>query len=174
MNFAKLLLDPRGAIGRDGFGVALIALTGTIVLVLVVLGLGALALSWPVGDLAAAVTPVVGTSSLVATIVEAVLDDSASPLLIPAVLLMGVRFYALACMGLKRLRDAGRGPTWLIVVGAVSLAFHVQMGRWAYKIWASEIGTIIPPFLDISFNLLLWVVFLGWLAALPSRPKRTA
>lgn len=170
----KLLLDPRGAIGRKAFAGGLTVLTGTVVLVLALLGLGSFALSLPIDELASAATPVLGTSLLVAEIVEAVIDKDPSPLLIPAVLLMGARLYALACLCLKRLRDTGRGPMPLIVVGAVGLAFHVQMGRWAYSLWASEMGTLFPPLVGGVFNLLLWTVFLTWLAASRPRPPRPA
>jgi uncharacterized membrane protein YhaH (DUF805 family) len=169
MNFAKLLLDPRGAIGRKAFGDGLLALAGIIAVVLVTLGVLALTLSWPVGDMAAAATPLLGTSLLVATIVEAVIDKDPSPMLVPAILLMGARLYVLACLCLKRLRDAGHGPVGLIFVGGASLAFHEQMGRWAYAVWASEMGTLFPPLIDVIFNLLLWTVFLVWLGLKPRR-----
>lgn len=168
MDFSKLLLDPRGAVGRKTFADGLTALAAIAVLALAIFG--ALTLWWPVGDLAAAATPLLGTSLLVAAIIEAVLDKDASPLLIPAVLLACARLYALACLCLKRLRDAGRGPLSLIVVSAVSLAFHVQMGRWAYTLWASEMGTLFPPLIDVVFNLLLWTAFFIWLVA--SRPRQ--
>jgi len=174
MNFAKLLLDPRGAIGRQAFFDGLLALAAIIALGLVTLGVLALAASWQIGDLAAAATPLLGTSLLVATIVDAVIDHRLSLGLVPAVMLACVRLYALACLCLKRLRDAGRGPLSLIVVGAVSLAFHVEMGRWARMLWSSEMGTLFPPLIDVVFNLLLWTVFLTWLLASRPRPPRPA
>ena len=72
------------------------------------------------------------------------------------------------------MRDAGRGPVWLIVVSAVSLAFHVQMGRWTYDLWASEIGQLVPGVVDTVFNALLWTGFLAWIGASPSRPGKNA
>lgn len=165
-----LLLDPRGAIGRRAFWAGLGLLTAALGAVLLIL-LG-LAAWWPVGDLAMAVTPVIGTSLLVAKIIEAVIDRGPPLEQIPIVLLLCARLYPLACLCLKRLRDAGRGPTSLIVVSALSLAFHVWMGQWTYDLWASEIGQIIPLFLDILVDTSLWVIFLIWIGARPSRRQK--
>jgi len=172
MNFAKLLLDPRGVIGRQAFADGLLALAAIIALALVTLGVLAQALSWSIGDLAMALTPLLGTSLLVTKIVAANIENRAAPELIAPVLLMGARLYVLACLCLKRLRDAGRGPSGLIIAGAMSLGFHVLMGQWAQTLLTSEMGELFPPLIDVTFNLLLWGVFL--LSLLVNRSRRNA
>jgi uncharacterized membrane protein YhaH (DUF805 family) len=168
----RLLFDPRGAIGRGSFWAGLGLLSAVLIVALAAsLGLNV----WlPVGEAAAALTPVIGTSFLASSIVEAVTDKHARLQQIPLVLLACARLYPLVCLCLKRLRDAGRGPVWLIVVSAVSLAFHVQMGRWTYDLWASEIGQLVPGVVDTVFNTLLWTGFLVWIGARPSRPRQNA
>jgi uncharacterized membrane protein YhaH (DUF805 family) len=167
-----LLLDPRGAIGRGAFWAGLGLLSAVLLAALV--SILVLNLWLPAGEAAAALTPVVGTSYLASSIVEAVKDRHTSLMLIPLALLACARFYPLTCLCVKRLRDAGRGPAWLIVVSALSLAFHVQMGRWTYDLWASEIGQLVPGLVDTVFNTLLWTGFLIWIGASRSRPRQNA
>lgn len=172
MRGLRLLFDPTGRIGRGSFWAGLGLLSAVLTFALAAtLGL---AVWFPVGEAAAVLTPVIGASFLASSIVEAVTDKHAPLQQIPLVLLACARLYPLACLCLKRLRDAGRGPAWLIVVSAVSLAFHVQMGRWTYDLWASEIGQLVPGVVDSVFNTLLWAGFLAWIGARPSRPGKNA
>lgn len=170
MRLVTLLLDPRGVIGRRAYWAGLGLLTATLVVALLMIAV--LARWAPVGGVAMAVGPVIGTSFLVAEIVEAVTDRRASLHQVPVVLLLCCRLYPLACLCLKRLRDAGRGPISLVVVSAVSLAFHVIMGRWSYDLWESEMGTLIPLALGMAVNALLWTIFLVWTGAVRTRPPQ--
>ena len=173
MRWLKLFFDPTGRIGRGPFWAGLGLLSAVLIFALMTILVPAV---WfPILDEAAlVVTPVIGTSFLASSIVEAVIDKHAPLQLIPLVLLACARLYPLACLCLKRLRDTGRGPVSLIVVCAISLAFHVQMGRWTYDLWASEIGQLIPGVVDTVFNTLLWAGFLASIGARPSRSSENA
>jgi uncharacterized membrane protein YhaH (DUF805 family) len=167
MRLLTLLFDPRGVIDRRAFWSGLIQLT--VVSVAVFAGL-----TWLGIEVAVAALPVLGEMSAVSDIVSCVHDARAPDVaLIATLLVTAARLHVTVCLMLKRARDAGKSADIVIALGLAGLVAHGMMGRWAYDLWGSEIGTIIPLFLDTVFNTLLWTIFLIAVGARPSR-LRTA
>lgn len=168
MRLLSLLFDPRGAIDRRAFWSGLLQLT--VVSVAVFVGLARLETEG-----ASAALPVVGEAFAVGGLLRCVSGAQAPDVsLIAALIVIAARLYVTACLVLKRSRDAGGGPAPLIVIGMASFLIHGLMDRWADKLWASEMGTVIPLFLGIAIDTVLWATFLIWVGARPSRRREAA
>ena len=168
MRLLSLLFDPRGAIDRRAFWSGLIQLT--LVSLAVFAGLARLDTI-----VATAALPAIGEAFATGGLVSCISDARAPDVsLIAALLVIAARLYVLACLVLKRTRDAGKGAGPLVAVGLASLLVHGLMGRWSDALWASEMGTIIPLFLGVAIDAALWTIFLIWIGARPSRPRGAA
>lgn len=166
MRLLSLLFDPRGVIDRRTFWSGLIQLT--IVSLAVFMGLARLDT-----EVAVAALPVIGEMSVVSDLVSDVHDAKTPDVALVAMLLVvAARLYITACLMLKRSRDAGRDADIVVAVGLASLIAHGMMGRWAYDLWGSDMGTIVPLFLDTVFNTVLWTIFLMAVGARPSHPRK--
>jgi uncharacterized membrane protein YhaH (DUF805 family) len=168
MNPVSLLFDPRGAIGRGAFW------GGLCELALVQLAAGAFLTRSPsTAEAAMTLFPVVGPTYLLNSIVGALGDEGPPLKSIGLVLLQLACLYPLACLGLKRLRDAGSGSAPMIVMGLLSLAIDASMAAWMYDVWDGGEMVIVPGFASLILTALSWTIFLGWIGARPSRQRTT-
>jgi uncharacterized membrane protein YhaH (DUF805 family) len=168
MRLLSLLFDPRGAIDRRAFWSGLIQLT--LVSLAVFVGLARLD-----AGVASAALPAVGEAFAIGGLASCIHGARAPDVsLIAALLVIAARLYVTACLVLKRSRDAGGGAGPLVAVGLASLLVHGLMGRWSDTLWASEMGTIIPVFLGIAVDAVLWAILLVRTGAVPTRPRMEA
>ena len=154
MTWLRLLFDPSGRIGRHAFVLGLLGMLGLSI------ATGALVSGSP--TLALALMPIVGELAVTALFHGPVqgLDTST---MVAFGLILAVRAYILACLCIKRLRDQGRTPDWLVVMVAVTLVGHVAASAWR----PDELDKFLPfvgLMLDVLGLAILWSVFLVLLA----------
>ncbi len=163
MTWLRLLFDPSGRIGRHAFILGLLGMLGLSI------ATGALVSRSP--TLVLALMPIVGDLAVTALFHGPVqgLDTST---MVAFGLILAVRAYILACLCIKRLRDQGRTPDWLVVMIAVTLVGHVAAGAWR----PDEFDKFLPfvgLLLDVLGLSVLWSVFLVLLARAPTYASRT-
>jgi uncharacterized membrane protein YhaH (DUF805 family) len=163
MAWLRLLFDPTGRIDRRAFVIGLLGMLG--------LSIATAVLVKGAPKLALALMPIVGDLAVTALFHGPVqgLDTST---MVGFGLILTVRAYILACLCIKRLRDQGRTPDWLVVMVVVTLMAHVAAGAWQ----PDELDKFLPfvgLLLDVLGLSVLWSVFLALLARAPTyTPER--
>lgn len=162
MTWLRLLLDPTGRIDRRTFVLGLLGmLGGSIATAVLVNGSPKLVL---------ALIPIVGELAVTA-LFHGPVEGLDAPTMIAFGLILAVRAYVLACLCIKRLRDQGRTPNWLVFMVALTMIGHVTAGIWS----PDELDKFLP-FVGLMLDVLglsaLWALFLVLLAHAPTYAPR--
>jgi uncharacterized membrane protein YhaH (DUF805 family) len=162
MLLLPLLFDPRGAIDRRTF------LSGLLQLLIIALAvwLGLTPLDSTAG---LAALPALGEAFIAIGLTANIPTIS----LASAILVVAARAYVTVCLMLKRLRDAGKDSAPLVTVGLASLIVHVLLGIWSCDLFKQQMPLVMPLIADIVANTLIWVIFIVWVEAQPTRPRAT-
>lgn len=158
MTWLRLFFDPIGRIDRRAFVLGLLGMLGlSIVTAVLVNGSPKLAL---------ALIPIVAELAVTA-LFHGPVQDLDTPTMVAFGLILAVRAYILACLCIKRLRDQGRTPDWLVVMVVLTLMGHVAAGAWG----PDELDKVLPfvgLILDVLGLSVLWAIFLVLLARAPT------
>jgi len=166
MRVLSLLFDPRGAIDRRAFWSGLLQLTA----VSVALYVGLIRFG---PDVAPAALPVIGEAFAVGGVASHAYGAVALNVpLAASILIVAARFYATACLLLKRSRDAGWGVGPPAAFGLAGLLIHGAMGLWAYALFGDGMAVIVPIFADMTAAALFGAIFLASTGARPSASER--
>ena len=158
MTWLRLMFDPTGRIDRRAFVLGLLGMLGvSIATAVLVNGSPKLVL---------ALIPIVGELAVTA-LFHGPVEGLDAPTMIGFGLILAIRAYVLACLCIKRLRDQGRTPTWLVAMVALTLMGHVAAGAWS----SDELDQFLPfvgLMLDVLGLSVLWALFLVLLAHAPT------